>query len=477
MKSESDLISGRGRTTYFVTNDFTRGSIPRTLYRFSLPILLANLLQASMQLINGLWVGNLLGSEAFAAVTVATTVLMVVLALILGLNNATLTIFAQLRGRNDERGIDIYLGAFLILLAGLSAVIGFVGYVLAERLLVLLDTPASILEQAMIYLRINFIGTFFLAGYNFVGTLLRAFGDSRTPMYFVLLATILAAVLGPVFIAVAGMDVAGAAWAMVLAQGMAFLYSIVYLARRPERYPYRPRKPSLDSFRTILELGIPSGIQMVVIYAGSAVILSLVNAYGDSVVAGFGAAQRLDSIILLPAVALGMGANTMAAQNIGVGKWTRVARITRVGVMFNVCIMLAIAIVLMLAAGPLVRLFVGGDAASVAFGVSYVRTIALFYPFIGLNFIYNGVVRGSGAMFQVLVLNIISLWVLRVPLAYSLTTVLDERGIALGIGLSFLVSSLFSWGYYRWGGWRSKRLFREEVKMADAQEERAEVAV
>ena len=459
-----------------MTNDFTRGSIPGTLYRFSLPILLAHLLQASMQLINGLWVGNLLGSEAFAAVTVATTVLMVVLALILGLNNATLTIFAQLRGRNDERGIDTYLGAFLILLAGLSAVIGFAGYVFAERLLVLLDTPATILEQAMVYLRINFIGTFFLAGYNFVGTLLRAFGDSRTPMHFVLLATILAAVLGPILIAIAAMGVAGAAWAMVFAQGIAFLYSIVFIARRPERYPYRPRKPSFDAFRTILELGIPSGIQMVVIYAGSAVILSLVNAYGDSVVAGFGAAQRLDSIILLPAVALGMGANAMAAQNIGVGKWTRVARITRFGVMFNVCIMLAIAIVLILAAEPLVKLFVGGDAESVAFGVSYVRTIALFYPFIGLNFIYNGVVRGSGAMFQVLVLNIISLWVLRVPLAYTLTTVLAEHGIALGIGLSFLVSSLFSWGYYRWGGWRSKRLFRDEVEVRDAEKEPAHVA-
>lgn len=441
-----------------MTDDFTVGSIPRTLARFSLPILLSNGLQSLMQLINGLWVGNLLGSEAFAAVTVATTMLMVVLAFVLGMNNATLTIFAQLRGARDEAGIGRYLGAFGVLLVGLSGAIGVAGYLLAEPLLLLLNTPASILRPATTYLRINFIGTLFLVGYNFIGTLLRAFGDSRTPLYFVLLATVLAGVLGPLFIAVAGLGVAGAAWAMVLAQGIAFVYSLIYLRRRPGRYPLSPRRPAARDFRTIFELGIPSGVQMIVIYAGSAVILSLVNSFGDGVVAGFGAAQRLDSIILLPAVALGMGVNAMAAQNIGAGAWGRVARITRTGVAFNVGIMTAIAGVLLLLAEPLITLFIQ-DAESVAFGVSYVRTIALFYPFIGLNFIYNGVVRGSGAMVPVLALNIISLWILRVPLAYGLASVRGEQGIALGIGVSFLLSSLFSVAYYRWGGWRKKEVF------------------
>lgn len=451
-----------------MSDDFTVGPIPRKLFLFSLPILLANLLQASMQLVNGLWVGNLLGSDAFAAVTVATGVLLVVLAFVLGMNNATLTIFAQLRGVGDDEGINAYLGAFTLLLVVLSAVIAISGYVFAEQLLGLLNTPSSIIDAAKGYLRINFIGTLFLVGYNFIGTLLRAFGDSRTPLCFVLLATVLAAGLGPLFIAGLGLGVEGAAWAMVLAQGTALLYSLVYLTRRPDKFPFRPRLlgPGLAEFRTILELGIPSGIQMIVIYAGSAVILSLVNAYGDSVVAGFGAAQRLDSIILLPAVALGMAVNAMAAQNIGANEWARVGRIARVGVTFNVVIMLTIALVLLAWAEPLVRLFIQ-DEASVAFGVSYLRTIALFYPFIGLNFIFNGVVRGSGAMFQVLVLNIISLWILRVPLAYGLAFLHEEQGIALGIGISFLLSSLFSMAYYRWGGWREKELFREAKASVD----------
>lgn len=440
--------------------DFTQGAIPSKLVRFSLPILLANLLQASMQLVNGLWVGNLLGSGAFAAVTVATTLLAMVLAFVLGINNATLTIFAQLRGAGDAPGIDRFLGGFTLILLALSLLVGTAGLMFVEPLLVLLNTPASILGEARVYLQVSFAGTLFLVGYNFIGTLLRAFGDSRTPLYFVLLATGLAAVLAPGFMAGLGMGVSGAAYAVVLGQAAAFLYSLWYLARRASPYRMRPRRPAFAQVRTILELGIPSGVQMVVIYAGMTVILSLVNSFGPDVVAGFGAAQRLDSIILLPAVALGTAVNAMAAQNIGAGHWARVGQISRTGVLHNLAVMAAIAAVLLVWAEPLVRLFIR-DEGSVAFGVSYLRTIALFYPFIGLNFIYNGVVRGSGAMVQVLVLNIISLWVLRVPLAYWLSTQLGERGIALGIGISFMISSAFSAAYYRWGGWRERRLFRD----------------
>ena len=443
-----------------LSNDFTHGSIPRKLVVFALPILAANVLQGSMQLVNVLWVGNLLGSQALAAVTVAHAVLMLVLAFVLGLNNATLTIFAQLRGSGDAARTDAYLGAFAILLLGLSALVGIGGWLASGWLLAVLDTPPEVVAQAQAFLRINFAGTVFLVGYNFIGTLLRAFGNSRTPLYFVVLATVLAGALAPLLIEGLGMGVAGAAWAMVLAQGAAFVYSLVFLARRPAEYPFRLRLPGLAEFRTILELGVPSGVQMVVIYAGTAVILSLVNSFGGQVVAGFGAAQRLDSIVLLPAVALGMAVNSMAAQNIGAGQWGRVAEVTRAGVVCNVAIMAAVSGVLLLWAEPLVALFVR-DRESVAFGASYLRIIALFYPFIGLNFIFNGVVRSSGAMLQVLVLNIISLWVLRVPLAHWLAAMHGEPGIALGIGISFLLSSLVSLAYYRWGGWRSRRLFAE----------------
>lgn len=441
-----------------MTTDFTQGSIARKLCLFSFPIMLTNLLQAATHLINSLWVGNLLGSTAFAAITVGTMVMTLVLAFVIGINNATLTIFAQLRGRSDPDAIYSYLSTFVIILLLLSLAIGTFGFVFADVILRLLNTPESIADTTKTYLRINFVGTFLLVGYNFIGTVLRAFGDSKTPFYFVLMATVLTGTLAPLLILGFDLDIAGAALAIVLAQASAFIYSLYYLARRYPDHGFRLQRPKADEVKTIMRLGIPSGIQMIVIYAGMTVILALVNTLGADAVAGFGAAQRLDSIILLPALALGTAVNAMAAQNIGAKKWDRVRQTSRVGLLYNIVVTMVIATALFLWAEPLVKLFIR-DEGSVAFGTSYLKTIAFFYPFIGLNFIYNGVVRGSGAMFQVLMLNIISLWILRVPLAWWATSIYGDRGVALGIGISFFFSFLFSFGYYRWGGWRRKTLF------------------
>jgi len=438
--------------------NFIEGSIARTLAVFSFPILLTNILQASMLFINSLWVGNLLGSVAFGAVTVATTILVMVLAFVIGINNATLTIFAQLKGTGDQDKINAYLSAFVIILLVLSCLISVFGYVFAEPLLLLMSTPPSLMSEATSYLQINFIGTALLVGYNFIGTALRAFGDSKTPLYFVFLATILTVVLAPAFMAGLDMGVAGAAYATLLAQSTAFLCSLIYLARKFKKRTFSLRFPQREEIKTILQLGIPSGLQMIVIYAGMTVILSLVNTLGEAAVAGFGAAQRLDNIVLLPAMALGTAVNAMAAQNIGARKWQRVSQISNMGVRYNMAVMLSVAAILFIWAEPLVRLFIH-DHESVQFGTLYLQIIAFFYPFIGLNFIFNSVVRGAGAMLQVLILNIISLWLLRVPLAYWATHLYGEPGIAIGMGASFVLSFLFSGAYYKWGGWRDKELF------------------
>lgn len=432
------------------------------MYHFTLPILVTNFLQMLMPLVSSLWVGNLLGSAAFAAVTIGTTVMSVLLAFVIGMNNATLTIFAQLKGRGDRGAIRSHLNAFIVILLVLSLATGTAGYVFAEPLLVLLNAPEAVLDSAKEYLRINFIGILFLVGHNFIGTVLRAFGDSKTQLRFVLVATVVNAILAPILMAGLGMGVAGAAWAIVLGHAGAFLYSIAWVARNAADRSLDLRLPRLSQTKTILRLGIPSGAQMIVIYAGMTVILSIVNSFGESVVAGFGAAQRLDNIILLPGVGLGVSVNAMAAQNIGVQKWDRVALVTRAGLTYILSLMAATAVILFTFAEPLVRLFIQ-EPESVDFGASYLRTLAVFYPFIGLNFVLNGTVRGAGAMFQVLMLNFISLWVLRVPLTYLATSIYGDSGIALGMGVSFMISAAVSAVYYVWGGWRRMELFEGEA--------------
>lgn len=441
-------------------HDFTRGDILRQLVAFSGPIMVANLLQTSYQFIDSLWIGNLLGAEALGAVAVSSVIIFVVLAFVIGMNNAALTILSQQRGRGDEAGLQRYLNAFVVLLFLAAVGLGTAGYLVAEPLLRLLGTPAAVLAEAVAYLRITFAGIVFLFGYNFMSTVLRALGDSRTPMRFVLLAVLLNLVLDPLLIATLDLGVSGAAYATVLAQGAAFAYGVVHVARR-RLVPWQtPRWPAWTETRRILDLGVPGGLQMAVISAGSAAIMSVVTSFGGQVVGGFAAAQRLDALIMLPAQAIGVSVSSMAGQNIGHGDWDRVHRIARVAVRYNLAIMIATGAVVLLLAEWAVRLFVT-EPDAVAFATTYLRIIALCYPFLGINFVLNGVVRASGAMYQVLALNFVSFWVLRYPLTALAARTFGETGIAVGIGASFVASSVVAYLYFRYGRWRDKRLFDE----------------
>ena len=443
------------------THDFTQGSTLKQIVGFSAPIMVANLLQTSYQFADSLWIGNLLGAEALGAVAVSSVVIFTVLALVIGMNNAALTILSQQRGRGDQAGLSRSLNAFVVTLLVLSLVLGGAGFFLSETLLEIMGTPESLIVDAREYLQITFLGILFLFGYNFISTVLRALGDSKTPMRFVAVAVALNVVLDPILIHTVDLGVRGAAYATVISQGVAFLYGFSHVARHRLVAFQVPRLPARAEVRTILRLGIPSGLQMAVISGGSAAIMSVVTGFGGNVVGGFGAAQRLDALIMVPAQALGIAVSSMVGQNIGRGNWPRVFQISREAVLFNMALMISIAVVMVVFAEQAIRLFVQ-EEESVAFGANYLRTVAFFYPFLGINFVLNGAVRASGAMYQVLMLNIISFWLLRYPLTSLFAAWRGESGIALGIGASFVLSSIFAFLYFRFGRWRTLELFDGE---------------
>lgn len=441
--------------------DFTEGNILKQLIFFSGPIILTNLLQTSYQVVDSLWIGNLLGADALGAVAISGAIIFTMLSFVIGLNNAALTILSQQKGKGNHEGLKSYLNAFVVVLTFLAVMFSIIGYVFAEQLLNLLSTPLDILPQAKSYLQINFIGMLFLFGYNFISTVLRAIGDSKSPLKFVLIAVLLNVFLDPLFIAGFNLGVKGAAYATIIAQGSAFIYGLIFVLRN-KLIPFQlPRMPKWEEVKLILHLGIPAGLQMSVISAGSAAIMSVVTVFGGAVVGGFGAAQRIDSIIMLPAQALGTAVNSMAGQNIGVQNWQRVHQITKYGLIYNLAIMCFIGILIVIFAEYGAKMFIQ-EKEAVKFATEYLRIMAFCFPFLGINFVLNGVVRASGAMYQVLVLNIISFWVLRYPLTFFFSSIYDEKGIAFGLGISFIVSSLLASLYYRYGKWKEKVLFKQE---------------
>lgn len=450
--------------------DFTKGHPGKQMVLFSLPVMLTNVLQVSYQFIDSLWVGNLIGADALGAVAVSSTVLFTILSFMIGMNNTVLTILSQQKGKQDYASLKRYLNAFVVIFSSLSVLIGIAGVILADPLLNLLGTPEALMAKARSYFQINVLATFLLFGYNFIGTVMRALGDSRTPLRFVFIAVLLNTVLDPFMIAGLDLGIEGAAYATVISQGLAFLLGVIYMIRRRLAPFSIPRLPSRQDTFLIFKLGIPAGLQMSVISAGSAAIMSVVTSFGASVVAGFSAAQRLDSLIMLPAMALGTTVNSMAGQNIGIQKWERVYRIARFGVLYNLAIMLAIALIVFVLAEPAIRLFID-EPDAVELGTRYLRIIAFLYPFLGINFILNGIVRAAGAMYSVLVLNLISFWVLRYPLTFLFSSIYGSDGIALGMGLSLVISSLVAYLYFRYGKWNEIKLFEADGSETEKQKE------
>lgn len=420
--------------------------------------MLAQLLQVSYQFIDSLWVGNLIGANALGAVNIAGTVIFTVLAFIIGINNTTLTVLSQQKGKGNEEGVQTYVNAFVVTLSALAIVMGILGFIFARPILLLLGTPDTMMPEAIAYLRINAIGILFLVGYNFISTALRAVGDSKTPLQFVAIAVLLNIGLDPLFISVLDLGVQGAAVATILSQGFSFVYGVMFVIKKKIIPLKWPTLPLWSEVKLILNLGIPSGLQMAVISAGAAAIMSVVTSHGEAAVAGYSAAQRLDSLFLLPAHALGATVNSMAGQNIGVGKWDRVKQIATYSVIYNTVMMLLFAGLIVLFAEFGISLFIQEEAA-VQFGAKYLIIIAFFYPFLGINFVLNGIVRASGAMYQILILNLLSFWALRYPLAYLFSEKMGEDGIGYGIGVSFMLSSVIAFLYYRFGKWRDKRIF------------------
>ncbi|HET7616699.1 MAG TPA: MATE family efflux transporter, partial [Bacillales bacterium] len=357
--------------------DFTEGGLLKKMLFFSGPIFLANLLQVSYQIVDSLWVGNLLGASALAAVSLSTTLTFTVLSFIIGMNRASLTILSQQKGSKNEQRLKESLNAFTVILGSLSILLGAAGFVFVEPLLALLGTPASVFPLAEQYLQLTFLGIPFLFGYNFISTVLRSLGDSKTPVRFVILAVVLNAVLDPLFISAFGLGIAGAALATIASQGVAFCYGL-FVSLKGQRAPFTvPHVPERRYLKAIFKLGIPGGLQTVAISGGSAAIIGVVAVFGDTVLAGYGASQRIGRLVMIILMTLGTAVNSMAGQNIGAGKWERVGELRKFGLLVMLAASLLMSVIVYFSSGFLVRMFVD-DPGTVSYGAAYLRAIAFF---------------------------------------------------------------------------------------------------
>jgi len=441
--------------------DFTRGSIPGHIVMFSLPLFAGNLLQMLYNVVDSVWVGQVIGKHALGAVTVSQPLIFALISLVVGLTMATTTLVGQYRGAGQEDLVRRTIGTSLTLLAVLGAVMGLVGVVFRYPLLRLIATPEEIIHDSAAYLGIFMGGILVLFLYNTLGAILRGLGDANTPLIALAVATGLNILLDGVFILGLGpvpqMGVPGAAIATVIAQGVSAVWLLRWMLRKSDLIAL-----SRDYFRVdwnlagrIFRIGLPAGLQQAVVSFGMVTVTALINSFGPDVVAAFGAAQRLDQAAFLPSMSMGLAVTSVVAQNLGAGKLDRVSSAVKWCAGLGVLITSLVTVVAVVKPTLLIALF-NREPDVLAAGSLYLRINGWSYIFFALIFVLGGVMRGAGDTMATLVMTIIGLWVVRVPAAYLLAARMGPAGIWMGILISAVASFLLHLGYYATGRWKRK---------------------
>lgn len=447
--------------------DLTQGPISRTLLLFSLPVLGSSVLQSLNGSINALWVGRLLGVEALTATTNATLILLLLLGVMFGVGMAATILVGQAAGaKNLVRAKQVVgTGAVFFLATSLALAIG--GFAAAEHVLGWMGTPEEARAMAEAYLRVVFLSMPFMCFFAFMVMVQRGAGDARTPFWFMTLATLLDVALNPLLIAGIGpfprMGIAGSATALLLSQaiGMSALLAYLYWRKadlRLTRGELHYLKPDGDLLRTIVFKGLPMGAQMLVISSSGIVMMSMINAYGSETAAAYGVAVQLWTYVQMPAMVIGAAVSSMAAQNVGAGKWERVERSAHSGILINVLLTGSLVALLYLADPFIVELFLPGRSSAVA-SAEHINTIAGWsFILFGVTFVLFGVVRSTGAVTAPLIILAISLFGVRIGFAQMLEPAWGQDAIWWSFPVSMAVSAALALAYYRWGGWRNARM-------------------
>jgi putative MATE family efflux protein len=450
-----------------VQRSLTEGSIPVGLFRFALPILFANILQSLNGSVNSIWVGRFLGEAALTATSNANTVMFLLIGAAFGVALAATILIGQCIGANNLAETKRVVGTSATFFAGISVAMAITGLVLCRPLLIAMSTPADSLPLAVAYMRVIFLALPFLYMYAFVMAVLRGAGDSKTPFYFMLLSVAIDIALNPVLIFGVGpiprLGIAGSALATFIAQAVSLTALIRHLYRRRHvlclhKEELRLLKVDWGVVGTLVKKGIPMSAQMLVVSLSGVLMITLVNRFGVDTTAAFGAGLQIWNYVLMPAFAVGMGVSAMTAQNVGAGKWERVARIAQVGVLYSVLLTGSIVLLIELLNNYVFGLFLPSGSNGLAIASHMNRIVTGSFVFFGISVALFGVVRATGAVMAPLIILTISLLAIRFPLAEAFLDRYQVAAVWWSFPISSVVSSVLALLYYRYGGWRSAHM-------------------
>ncbi len=438
----------------------TEGPLLRGIFSLATPMLLSALLQNAQSLIDLFWVGRL-GPDAVASVAMGATVVWVLFPMLMGLATGTVALVARAVGRDDAEAAAAAAGQSLFLALVFGALSAGAGGCFAERLLDLLGAAPAVRVGGEVYLRVMLWGSFTVFLLFIGNAAMQGAGDAQTPMRLMLLANALNIVLDPLLIFGFGpiprLEIAGAAWATLLAQAISALLGLFVLLRGHGTIHIRlvHWRPDANLAYRLLRIGIPGSGQMLSRSLMHAVLMRIVAGFGTAAVAAYGTGMRFHMIALMPAFALGGAAATLVGQNLGAGRPDRARCGAWLAAMVDIGFMTGSALILTIFAPKLIRVF-NADAAVITIGASYLRIVSPFYLFAALGIVLGRALNGAGDSLRPMIFTIATLWGLQVPMAAGLARRPDFglHGVWWAMAASTIVHGLLTAFWFEWGRWK-----------------------
>mgnify|MGYP004648626815 FL=1 len=438
----------------------------RSLFFFAVPMILGNLFQQLYTTADSVIVGRFVGEEALAAVGASYSLTTVFVMIAIGGGMGASVVTAQYLGAGMLQKLKTSISTALISFFLLSFLLGAFGFFFSHRILTALSTPDDILKDAVLYLDIYFVGLPFLFLYNILSSVFNALGDSKTPLYLLIFSSFLNILTDLFLVGGMKMGVAGAAVATVFSQGLSAVISLLLLRRAMRGFQAQEEKGRLYDpamLKGMITVAIPSMLQQSIVSIGMLLVQSVVNGFGSSVLAGYTAGMRIESVCIVPMIAVGNAMSTFSAQNLGAGAPDRVKKGYHAAVRLVVSFAIVICVLLTLFHRQIIAAFLEAESERAAFdtGNAYLSFIAFFFVMIGLKAITDGVLRGAGDVFVFTLANLANLSI-RVAFAFLFAQKLDVAAVWYAVPLGWTANFLISFCRYATGKWSRKQLIKVE---------------
>ena len=436
--------------------DMTKGNPMQLLIQFSLPLLVGNIFQQLYNMVDSIIVGNFVGANALGAIGTTNSLNFFFFSLVAGLSVGIGIIVAQYFGFGDEEKVKDAIGNSIWIITVCSVIMAIIGFVTARPILVLLDTDPVILNDAVAYLKVVSIGIVCVGFYNGVSGILRALGDSKTPLIFLIVASVLNVILDLIFVLSFGWGVVGAGVATAFSQLISALAGIIYAYKSNTYFKLKKKNIKLNGsiIKKSCKLGIPVALQNSLIAFSLIVLQKVVNGYGATFTTAFTVVSRIETLVQQPFMSLGAAVSTYTGQNIGAGLKDRVRKGFNSATLVSSIFALAVGVVFWIFAPSIASIF-GKDADVIRIGANGLRITCCFYIFLGLIYTTRNVLNGAGdAMFS-LFTGIVEC-IGRVGFAYPMTLIpfMGKYGVFYATGLTWFLNGMFSLIRYKRGKWK-----------------------